>query len=212
MNSEPAKPDRRGFLQSAGALGAAAALGAAGEPPLGLTDVGPDRIPRKPFGRTGEHVSVIGLGGYGQLCVLVMGEPIRIAEFAAHLITLAGLIPGRDIQIVYTGLRPAEKLFEELLIGNNASGTDHPMIMRAIEHHLPWARMQQMLNEQLVALASFDCHRALALLAESSARLQLIVLTCRPDYYRGLESARYVQLAEPPPPPRSAPPPLALFE
>ncbi len=64
---------------------------------------------------------------------------------------------------------PAEKLFEELLIGTNVTGTDHPMIMRAIEHSLPWTRMQQLLNELLVALASFDCRRPLALLAEAVA-------------------------------------------
>jgi len=60
-------------------------------------------------------VLLAGLGGYGQLCVLEMGEPIRIAEFAAHLITMAGLVPDRDIPIVYTGLRPGEKLTEDLL-------------------------------------------------------------------------------------------------
>ena len=60
-------------------------------------------------------VLLAGLNGYGQLCVLEMGEPIRIAEFAAHLITMAGLVPGRDIPIVYTGLRPGEKLTEDLL-------------------------------------------------------------------------------------------------
>jgi FlaA1/EpsC-like NDP-sugar epimerase len=80
--------------------------------------------------------------------------------------------PDGDIEIEYTGLRTAEKLFEELLIGSNVTGTDHPMIMRAIEHRLSWPKMQQILNEQLVALASFDCHRALALLAESVAEYE----------------------------------------
>ncbi len=80
--------------------------------------------------------------------------------------------PDGDIEIEYTGLRTAEKLFEELLIGSNVTGTDHPMIMRAMEHRLPWPRMQQVLNDLLVALASFDCHRALALLAESVAEYQ----------------------------------------
>jgi FlaA1/EpsC-like NDP-sugar epimerase len=60
-------------------------------------------------------VLLAGLGGYGQLCVLEMGEPIRITELAEHLITMAGLVPGRDIPIVYTGLRPGEKLSEDLL-------------------------------------------------------------------------------------------------
>ncbi len=51
--------------------------------------------------------------------------------------------PDGDIEIEYTGLRPAEKLFEELLIGTNVTGTEHPMIMRAMEHHLPWSKMQR---------------------------------------------------------------------
>ena len=114
----------------------------------------------------------------GDVFVLDMGRPVRIDDLARRLVSLMGLTvrdatnPDGDIEIEYTGLRTAEKLFEELLIGTNVTGTDHPMIMRAIEHHLPWARMQQMLNEQLVALASFDCHRALALLTESVAEYQ----------------------------------------
>jgi FlaA1/EpsC-like NDP-sugar epimerase len=114
----------------------------------------------------------------GDVFVLDMGRPVRIDDLARRLINLMGLTvrdaasPDGDIEIEYTGLRTAEKLFEELLIGTNVTGTDHPMILRAIEHHLPWARMQQILNEQLVALASFDCHRALALLTESVAEYQ----------------------------------------
>jgi FlaA1/EpsC-like NDP-sugar epimerase len=60
-------------------------------------------------------VLLAGLGGYGELCVLDMGEPIRIDEMARSLITMAGRIPEQEIKIVYTGLRPGEKLFEELL-------------------------------------------------------------------------------------------------
>jgi FlaA1/EpsC-like NDP-sugar epimerase len=60
-------------------------------------------------------VLLAGLGRYGDLCVLDMGEPIKISEIAANLITLAGRVPGVDIPIVYTGLRPGEKLYEELM-------------------------------------------------------------------------------------------------
>ena len=74
--------------------------------------------------------------------------------------------PDGDIEIAYTGLRPAEKLYEELLIGNNVTGTQHPMILRAIEHSLPWERIQWMLDEILAAMSRFDCHRALQLLSE----------------------------------------------
>ena len=60
-------------------------------------------------------VLVAGLGDYGELCVLDMGEPIRVDELARHMITLAGRVAGTDVKIVYTGLRPGEKLYEELL-------------------------------------------------------------------------------------------------
>jgi FlaA1/EpsC-like NDP-sugar epimerase len=114
----------------------------------------------------------------GDVFVLDMGRPVRIDDLARRMVNLMGLTvreadnPDGDIEIEYTGLRTAEKLFEELLIGTNVTGTDHPMIMRAMEHRLPWARMEQVLNELLVALASFDCHRALALLAEAVAEYQ----------------------------------------
>jgi FlaA1/EpsC-like NDP-sugar epimerase len=114
----------------------------------------------------------------GDVFVLDMGRPVRIDDLARRLVNLMGLTvrdgthPDGDIEIEYTGLRTAEKLFEELLIGSNVTGTDHPMIMRAMEHHLPWAKMQEILNDLLVALASFDCHRALALLGEAVAEYE----------------------------------------
>ncbi|HEV7715776.1 MAG TPA: nucleoside-diphosphate sugar epimerase/dehydratase, partial [Steroidobacteraceae bacterium] len=116
----------------------------------------------------------------GDVFVLDMGRPVRIDDLARRMISLMGLTvrdaanPDGDIEIEYTGLRTAEKLFEELLIGTNVAGTDHPMIMRAMEHSLPWPRMQQLLNDLLVALASFDCRRALALLAESVAEYRVV--------------------------------------
>jgi FlaA1/EpsC-like NDP-sugar epimerase len=114
----------------------------------------------------------------GDVFVLDMGRPVRIDDLARRLVNLMGLTvrdasnPDGDIEIEYTGLRTAEKLFEELLIGSNVTGTDHPMIMRAIEHRLSWPKMEQILNDLLVALASFDCHRALELLNASVAEYQ----------------------------------------
>jgi FlaA1/EpsC-like NDP-sugar epimerase len=111
----------------------------------------------------------------GDVFVLDMGRPVLIDDLARRMINLMGLTvrdtanPDGDIEITYTGLRTAEKLFEELLIGSNITGTDHPMIMRAMEHSLPWERMQQLLNELLIALASFDCRRAVAILCEAVA-------------------------------------------
>ncbi len=113
----------------------------------------------------------------GDVFVLDMGRPVRIDDLARRLVNLMGLTvrdannPDGDIEIEYTGLRAAEKLFEELLIGTNVTGTDHPMIMRAMEHRLPWPKMQQVLNELLVALASFDCHRALGAAGRSGRRV-----------------------------------------
>jgi FlaA1/EpsC-like NDP-sugar epimerase len=108
----------------------------------------------------------------GDVFVLDMGKPVRIGDLARRMINLMGLTvrddqhPEGDIEISYTGLRPAEKLYEELLIGNNVTGTEHPMILRAIEHSLPWERVQSLLEEILVAMSRFDCHRALNLLGE----------------------------------------------
>jgi FlaA1/EpsC-like NDP-sugar epimerase len=109
----------------------------------------------------------------GDVFVLDMGKPVRIEDLARRMISLMGLTvrdeanPDGDIEIVYTGLRPAEKLFEELLIGTNVSGTDHPMIMRATEHHLPWPTVAQVLDELLQAIDSFDCNRARELLMQT---------------------------------------------
>jgi FlaA1/EpsC-like NDP-sugar epimerase len=111
----------------------------------------------------------------GDVFVLDMGRPVLIDDLARRMINLMGLTvrdaadPDGDIEITYTGLRTAEKLFEELLIGSNITGTDHPMIMRAMEHSLPWEKMQQLLNELLIALASFDCRRSVGLLCEAVA-------------------------------------------
>jgi FlaA1/EpsC-like NDP-sugar epimerase len=106
----------------------------------------------------------------GDVFVLDMGKPVRIGDLARRMIHLAGLTvrdeknPEGDIEISYTGLRPAEKLYEELLIGNNVTGTEHPMILRAIEHSLPWERVQELLNEMMAAMSRFDCQRTLQLL------------------------------------------------
>nr|WP_192867821.1 nucleoside-diphosphate sugar epimerase/dehydratase [Thaumasiovibrio subtropicus] len=78
----------------------------------------------------------------GDVFVLDMGEPVKIADLAVNLVQLSGLEvksednPDGDIEIQYTGLRPGEKLFEELLIGDNVSRTSHPRIMTASETFL----------------------------------------------------------------------------
>jgi FlaA1/EpsC-like NDP-sugar epimerase len=67
-----------------------------------------------------------------------MGEQIKVADLARNMIVLSGLVPGKDIQIVYTGLRPGEKLYEELFeAGEQVEPTSHPKIHRAIGGVLP---------------------------------------------------------------------------
>jgi FlaA1/EpsC-like NDP-sugar epimerase len=88
----------------------------------------------------------------GDVFVLDMGQPVRIADLAKRMVELSGLTlrdaenPDGDIEITITGLRPGEKLFEELLIGNNPKPTQHPRIMKADEEFLPWDVLQGKLN------------------------------------------------------------------
>jgi FlaA1/EpsC-like NDP-sugar epimerase len=83
------------------------------------------------------------MGCGGDVFVLDMGEPVKIVDLAENLIRLSGLEvksadnPAGDIEIQFTGLRPGEKLFEELLIGDNVEGTQHERIMTAKERFLP---------------------------------------------------------------------------
>ncbi len=111
----------------------------------------------------------------GDVFVLDMGQPVRIDDLARRMISLMGLTvrdadhPDGDIEIRYTGLRAAEKLFEELLIGDNVGGTEHPMIMRAIEQRHPWGRMREILDSLVAAIDGLDCRRALAILQEAVA-------------------------------------------
>ncbi|MDI3428906.1 MULTISPECIES: polysaccharide biosynthesis protein [Aeromonas] len=100
------------------------------------------------------------MGEGGDVFVLDMGQPVRIMELAKRMIRLSGLTlrdesrPDGDIAIEVTGLRPGEKLYEELLIGDDARGTEHSRIMVAQETWLPWFRLRPL-------LASLDdaCHR-----------------------------------------------------
>ena len=73
--------------------------------------------------------------------------------------------PEGDIEVSFTGLRPAEKLFEELLIGKNVSGTEHPMILRAVEHCLPWETVQELLSDLMIILRRGDCAASREVLA-----------------------------------------------
>lgn len=98
----------------------------------------------------------------GDVFVLDMGEPVRIYDLALKMIYLSGLLvkddayPHGDIEIQVTGLRPGEKLYEELLIGDNSKPTAHPKIMKAHEEFLPWDELQQELERLNLALDASD--------------------------------------------------------
>lgn len=102
------------------------------------------------------------MGQGGDVFVLDMGEPVKIAELAEKMIHLSGLSvrseanPNGDIAIEFSGLRPGEKLYEELLIGDNVSPTEHPMIMRADEEFLCWEQLGLVLAELFEAVERED--------------------------------------------------------
>ncbi|MDN3639972.1 nucleoside-diphosphate sugar epimerase/dehydratase [Simiduia curdlanivorans] len=102
----------------------------------------------------------MGLGG--DVFVLDMGEPVKIADLAIEMVKLSGLSvksaehPDGDIEIEFTGLRPGEKLFEELLIGDNVSGTEHKRIMRAEEKSLTWSETESLLTALNSACSKYD--------------------------------------------------------
>lgn len=110
------------------------------------------------------------MGQGGDVFVLDMGEPVKIVDLAKRMIQLSGLTvrdeqnPKGDIAIQFTGLRPGEKLYEELLIGDNVTGTDHPLILRAEEQSISWPAMGQLLMDLQEACDSYACERLRELL------------------------------------------------
>jgi FlaA1/EpsC-like NDP-sugar epimerase len=107
----------------------------------------------------------------GDVFVLDMGEPVRIQDLAYRMVNLMGLTvrdedhPDGDIPIEYTGLRPAEKLYEELLIGANVTGTRHPRILRADEDFLSSDTLAALIGELAIATEERDHDRARSLLS-----------------------------------------------
>ncbi|MDP2100314.1 MAG: nucleoside-diphosphate sugar epimerase/dehydratase [Methylobacter sp.] len=115
------------------------------------------------------------MGQGGDVFVLDMGEPVRIVDLAKRMIHLSGLEirdaanPDGDIEISFTGLRPGEKLYEELLIGDNVCKTDHARVMRAQEHVIPWAELEPMLAVLAKATEDDDFARVRAVLIDAVA-------------------------------------------
>jgi FlaA1/EpsC-like NDP-sugar epimerase len=115
------------------------------------------------------------MGKGGDVFVLDMGEPVKITDLARKMIHLSGLSEKHsrnangDIEIEYSGLRPGEKLYEELLVGDDVQGTEHPRIMTANEVHLSWPETHNLLNRLDKACHEFDVDGVINLLLEAPA-------------------------------------------
>ena len=109
----------------------------------------------------------------GDVFVLDMHEPIKIVDLAKKMIHLMGYDVKDensyrgDIAIEYTGLRPGEKLYEELLIGESVTGTDHPKILRAEEEYLPWEKLQNLIERLETACRQLDLEAVRGILVEA---------------------------------------------
>lgn len=97
------------------------------------------------------------LGQGGEIFALDMGEPVKIRYLAEQMIRLAGKVPDVDVPIVYTGLRPGEKLFEELFHHDEChTATAHPKIFLATARAMPWPELEQGLKDLARAVREFD--------------------------------------------------------
>jgi len=102
------------------------------------------------------------MGQGGDVFVLDMGQPVKIIDLARRMVELSGMTvrdelnPAGDIELTVTGLRPGEKLYEELLIGDNPKPTQHARIMKAYEQFLSWPKLEQKLNALSIAMSVND--------------------------------------------------------
>ncbi len=132
----------------------------------------------------------------GEVFVLDMGEPIKIIDLAASMVRLSGLSlrstnnPDGDIEIIETGLRPGEKLYEELLIGDNPEATSHPRIMRANETMVAWDILSDMLEKLNKILNERDAGGAIEVLKE-------IVVEYTPPKTQAVDRQELLQSAAP---------------
>ncbi|MGE5482023.1 MAG: polysaccharide biosynthesis protein [Bacteroidota bacterium] len=120
------------------------------------------------------------LGEGGEVFLLNMGEPVRIVDLACDMIRLSGFEPGVDIQIIFTGIRPGEKLYEELLTeGENVSSTVHPNIMKLRLPQLDSERLERQIEQLAGAAAAGDVEQTLKLLRYLVADQEMMHETLR---------------------------------
>ena len=109
----------------------------------------------------------------GDVFVLDMGEPVKIHELATRMVELSGASvrdksnPAGEIEIQFTGLRPGEKLYEELLIDGDLETTDHPKIRRSAEHYIPWDELTNVLQRLEAAIDRLDQATVLQIVEET---------------------------------------------
>jgi FlaA1/EpsC-like NDP-sugar epimerase len=109
----------------------------------------------------------------GDVYLLDMGQPVKILDLARKMIRLSGLEvrdvdhPNGDIEIIFTGLRSGEKLYEELLIGDNDLPTNHELIRRSEEEMISWKDLEIILNKLKTSIQKRDYHKARNLLMEA---------------------------------------------
>lgn len=143
------------------------------------------------------QAGAMGLGG--DVFLLDMGEPVKIIDLARRIVELSGLTvrdelnPDGDIELGVTGLRPGEKLYEELLIGDNPMPTQHSRIMKAKEEFLAWPQLKEKLNALSMAVDANDVPVILAMLQQTVSGYQLsgdvvdwIYLARQPEAVSGL--------------------------
>jgi len=128
----------------------------------------------------GAHIGGSRVSSEAEVYVLDMGEPVKIIDLARRMVELSGFrvkdenSPEGDIAIEVVGLRPGEKLYEELLIGNNPQATQHPRIMKANEKFLPWSELQPMITTLRIAAVNGDVMMIRSM-------LQMLVPEYQPD-------------------------------
>ena len=109
----------------------------------------------------------------GDVFLLDMGKPVKILDLAKKMILLSGLQikdsdkPNGDIEIIYTGLRPGEKLYEELLIDGDVLKTEHQLILRSKEEMVPWENLEIIINKLKDSIQMNDYSKARDCLIEA---------------------------------------------